>query len=30
MKPKIQELQLNLDGAHEGDCRKPGETFTAG
>ena len=29
-KPEIQELQLNLDGAHEGDCNKPGETFTAG
>ena len=28
--PEIQELQLNLDGAHEGDCNKPGEKFTAG
>ena len=27
-KQEIQELQLNLDGAHEGDCNKPGETFT--
>ena len=25
-KLEIQELQLNLDGAHEGDCNKPGET----
>ena len=28
--PEIQELRLNLDGAHEGDCNKPGEKFTAG
>ena len=26
-KPEIQELQLNLDGAHEGDCNNPGEAF---
>ena len=29
-KPEIQELQFNLDGAHEGDCNKPGETSTEG
>ena len=28
-KPEFQELQLSLDSAHEGDCNKPGETFTA-
>ena len=26
-KPKIQELQLNLDGVHKGNCNKPEETF---
>ena len=26
----MQEMQLILDGAHERDCNKPGETFTAG
>ena len=26
--PEMQELQLNIDGAHEGDCKKPAETFT--
>ena len=24
----MQKLQLNLDSAHEGDCKKPRETFT--
>ena len=23
-KPEIQEQQLSLDGAHEGNCNKPG------
>ena len=26
----MQKLQLNVDGAHEGDCKKPGEAFSAG
>ena len=29
-KTEIQELQFNIDGAHEGDCNNPGEAFTAG
>ena len=28
--PEMQELQLNIDGAHEGDCKKAEETFTEG
>ena len=28
--PEMQELQLNIDGTHEGDCKKPKETFTEG
>ena len=28
--PEMQELQFHLDGAYEGDCRKPGETFIVG
>ena len=26
----MEELQLHLHVAHEADCEKPGETFTAG
>ena len=26
----MEEFQLNLNVAHEADCEKPGETFTAG
>ena len=26
----MQELRLQLDGTHEGDCKKPGETLTTG
>ena len=26
--PEMQELQLNIDSTHEGDCKKPEETFT--
>ena len=26
----MQELQLNIHGAHKGDCKKPEETFTEG
>ena len=25
---EMQELRLQLDGTHEGDCKKPGETVT--
>ena len=28
-KPELEKLHLYLDGAHEGGCKKPGETFTA-
>ena len=28
--PEIQESRLQLDGTHEGDCKKPGETLTTG
>ena len=27
---EMQELRLQLDGTHEGDCKKPGETVTTG
>ena len=27
---EMQELRLQLDGTHEGDCKKPGETLTTG
>ena len=27
---KMQESQLNIGGAHKGDCKKAGETFTTG
>ena len=26
----MQELQLNIDGTHEDDCKEPEETFTEG
>ena len=26
----MQELRVQLDGTHEGDCKKPEETLTAG
>ena len=26
----MEELQLHLHGAHEADCKKLGQTFTAG
>ena len=27
---EMQESQLNIGGAHKGDCKKAGETFTTG
>ena len=27
---EMQELRLQLDGTHEVDCKKPGETLTTG
>ena len=28
--PEMQELKLQIDGKHEGDCKKPGETSKGG
>ena len=28
--PEMQELRLQLDDTHEGDCKKPGEILTTG
>ena len=25
---EMQELRLQIDGTHKGDCKKPGETLT--
>ena len=30
LEPKMQELRLQIDGKHEGDCKKPGETSKPG
>ena len=27
---EMQELRLQVDGTHKGDCKKPGETLTTG
>ena len=28
--PEMQELRLQIDGKHEGDCEKPGKTSKVG
>ena len=28
--PEMQELRLQIDGKHENDCKKPGETSKVG
>ena len=28
--PEMQELRLQIEGKHEGECKKPGETSKAG